>query len=424
MRRVLIAVFILFACATVGQAAASNLYVLEGSLVQSTDYTYRITLQPDGSRLDCNVSLLDSVNQPWYRVSILDQAIHASTMWSDRYDSENRYGYRSARLNWYSAPAEVIVEREVRTRSEAIYGPITLSDTFPVSRDALPWSIRSSALAATDQSQSDDAAIISTADAVTAESVSQLDAVVRILSWIRRTVVYACSAELCDPVYRTDALFTLEKKKGNCVSYAHLAVALLRAVGIPAVEAEGFVADRAESSASHAWIAVYFPSYEGWIEFESADWMPAYREAPVTFLMPQHLSIRIGEATDGISRARFSERHEASFTITQRPEAKTEVRGAVAAGQPIAWVMTVERPSWETAQLHLSVLDAPAGWTVSLSERDLVIDENDVSPTIDVLVTIIPPAQASRGTIGVITVGCSQQGTSVGNVRFEVEVSS
>jgi len=45
-----------------------------------------------------------------------------------------------------------------------------------------------------------------------------------VLSWIRHEVEYACSKDLCDPVYRTDALFTMEKRKGNCVSYAQIAI--------------------------------------------------------------------------------------------------------------------------------------------------------------------------------------------------------
>ena len=401
----------------------SNLYVLEGSLVQTTDYVYRITLQPDGKRLDCNVALLDPVDQPWYVVEILDQALSASARWADRYDSEDRDGNRSARLNWYSAPVEVVVERTVRARSESIYGPIALPDPFPVLREALPWSVRGSSLAATDQSQCDDRTVIATADAIVAGSTTELEATVRVLSWIRREVAYACSAELCDPVYRTDALFTLQKKKGNCVSYAHLAVALLRAAGIPAVEAGGFVADREASNAGHAWIAAYFPSY-GWIEFESADWMPAYREAPVTFLMPQHITTHVGDTVLGISSASFFERHEATFTISERPEPKTEVHGTTTADHPIAWVMTVERPTWETAYMTLEVLDAPEGWIVSLSEDELIIGEDDASSSVDILVTLIPSERSQPGETECITIQCIVQGIEVGQMRFEIEISS
>lgn len=125
------------------------------------------------------------------------------------------------------------IERIVHATSEAIYGAIRLPDPFPVSLDALP-SYCIDALGATSACPSDDPLLAAFAEGLTAASATELDAVVRVLSWIRREIEYACSKDLCDPVYRTDALYTMEKRKGNCVSYANLAIALLRPAGIPA----------------------------------------------------------------------------------------------------------------------------------------------------------------------------------------------
>jgi len=127
----------------------------------------------------------------------------------------------------------VTIERIVHATSEAIYGAIRLPDPFPVSLDALP-SYCIDALGATSACPSDDPLLAAFAEGLTAASATELDAVVRVLSWIRREIEYACSKDLCDPVYRTDALYTMEKRKGNCVSYANLAIALLRPAGIPA----------------------------------------------------------------------------------------------------------------------------------------------------------------------------------------------
>jgi hypothetical protein len=276
-------------------------------------------------------------------------------------------------------------------------------------------------LRSTDQYQSDNATIAAFAAGVTDPSATQLDAVVRILSWIRLNLRYACSAELCDPVYRTDALFTMEKGMGNCVSYANLSIAMLRAAGIPAVEVNGFVADRAESNASHAWIAVYFPS-RGWIEFESADWMPGYREAPQSFLMPQHITIWRDAEETGISYAGFSERHEATFEITERPEEKTHVTAHAEAGQPISWILTVKNPVYEDSSVTLAVQSAPEDWDVALSETNVFISDSSASRSVDVLLTIIPSGNITSGTSNQVVVICTHRGVEVGKVTCSLTV--
>ena len=398
----------------------SHLVVLEGSFIQDTEYVYRLTLEPDGRTLDANVALLDPVDQPWYRVDIFDQSFTANAPWSSDWETTDSNGNRTAKFMWSNAPAEVTLERHVRATSEAVYGPIALDDPFPVDKSSLPWSVRSD-LQPTDQAQCNDSTIASFANGITAQSPTQLDAVVRILSWIRHEVRYACSAELCDPVYRIDAVFTMQKKMGNCVSYANLAIAMLRAAGIPAVDANGFVADRAESNASHAWIAVYFPSF-GWIEFESADWMPAYREAPLTFLMPQHITMWIDASDLGVSRARFSERHEASFEIRERPEEKTYVEAQTSAGKPLAWVLTVKNPVYEDSTIDLSIENVPTGWSGVLTETRVLILDGAASRSVDVLFTVIPAESARSGTTEEIIVVGSHKGDEIGRVTFSITV--
>ena len=421
MRRVGFVTGLLLLVFTKTVVADSNLAVLEGTFRQTTEYVYRLTLEPEGKTLTANIGLLDPVDQPWYCVAIHEQSLTASPDWNSRFDRTDTGGNRAVELHWENVSGEVIVERRVRATSEAIYGPILLPDPFPIPTDSLPLFCRD-ALVATEQYQSEAPTLKAYAEGLTAPSPTQLDALIRVLSWIRREVEYACSKELCDPVYRTDALFTIAKKKGNCVSYANLAIALLRAAGIPAVEVSGFVADRAESRACHAWIAVFFPS-AGWVEFESADWMPAHGDVPITFLMPQHLTIRRGDVTEGVSHAQFSERHEAAFEIVEQPESKTSVTGSTIASQAIAWVMTVDSPTYEDAKLLLSAEGTPTGWRVVLSETEIFIGENDVSRSVDVLVTILPPAGTAPGGGEQIVVVCTHEGSEVGRVIFDVSIS-
>jgi hypothetical protein len=425
-RRTLLFFWALALLASTALAAepASCLTILEGRHVQFTEYTYRLTLSPDGVSPHATVDLLDDVFQPWYHVSIEEQTVTTSVPTISRAEHEDSLGNRDLMLFWSGNHDEIVVERHVRATTEAIYGVILLPDPFPVPLTSLPWSCMK-ALEATDQVQSEDAAIVNLARSITQPCPTQLDAVVRVLSWIRREVEYACSRDLCDPVYRVDAVFTMEKKKGNCVSYANLAVALLRAVGIPAIEASGFVADRPSSRACHAWIAVYFPT-SGWIEFESADWMPSASDwmpsggaVPITFLMPQHLTIRSGLSASGVSNERFEEMHESSIDILERPEPSTSVVAAWSS-QPIAWVMTVHSPTYEDARMELQVLDSPPGWEIVLSEHHIQIGENDVSRTVDVLVTAIPKTQVLGETV-CFSVIALHDGQEVGRVAFQIE---
>lgn len=67
----------------------------------------------------------------------------------------------------------------------------------------------------------------------------------------------------------------LEKRRGVCQDFAHLQIACLRALGIPAKYVSGYLETLPPpgkeklvgADASHAWISVFSPS-EGWFEFD------------------------------------------------------------------------------------------------------------------------------------------------------------
>ncbi|UCF09513.1 MAG: transglutaminase family protein [Candidatus Bipolaricaulota bacterium] len=399
---------------------SSELYLLEGSFRQRTEYLYELTLAPDGGWLEADVYMVPQIEQPWYRVHVERQELSASFPWLSTSYDENRHGRGWTSLRWQDPPDEVVVTRSVDAISEAIYGPITVSDPFPVERSALP-SLAVRGLESTDQIQADDPTVRAIADAAVSGCRTQLEAVVRVLAYVRAELRYACGKELCEPVYRVDGLYTLQRGIGNCVCYANAALALLRAAGIPSIDASGFVADREESYAAHAWIAVFFPS-QGWIEFESSDWMPAYHEAPVTFLMPQHISIHAGEMP-GITRAEFSEAHRASFEVLQRPEVRTTSEATVSAGTSVAWVGTLVNGSHEACTMTLTLEGAPAGWYGALSESRVSFDpDGDPSDSVDILVTIIPAAEAAPGDVGTIAVSAERGGAAVGRIELRVTI--
>lgn len=77
----------------------------------------------------------------------------------------------------------------------------------------------------------------------------------------------------------------LKSRKGVCQDFAHLMIACLRNLGLPARYISGYIETvpppgkekLVGSDASHAWVAVYFPEI-GWVEFDPTNnLLPAYK---------------------------------------------------------------------------------------------------------------------------------------------------
>jgi transglutaminase-like putative cysteine protease len=90
-----------------------------------------------------------------------------------------------------------------------------------------------------------------------------------------------------------------EKRRGVCQDFAHLAIACLRSLGLPARYVSGYLRTRREAGkeqlvgadASHAWLGVFCPSV-GWVEFD-----------PTNNLMPaeEHITVAYGRDFSDVS---------------------------------------------------------------------------------------------------------------------------
>lgn len=86
----------------------------------------------------------------------------------------------------------------------------------------------------------------------------------------------------------------LKLKKGVCQDFAHLMIACLRNMGLPARYVSGYIETfpppgkekLVGSDTSHAWVAVYFPEI-GWVEFD-----------PTNNLLPSHHHITVAYGRD------------------------------------------------------------------------------------------------------------------------------
>ncbi len=122
--------------------------------------------------------------------------------------------------------------------------------------------------------QSHDRNIQSTARALTSNTTYESAAVASIMLWVSDHIRYDLKAP------RHDAAWTFKNKRGTCENYAHLSLALLRSVGIPARYVNGYLTAGTVVTTSpwssysyrwdpgpHSWIEVYYPDI-GWVPYE------------------------------------------------------------------------------------------------------------------------------------------------------------
>ncbi len=130
-------------------------------------------------------------------------------------------------------------------------------------------------LQATDLVQSDSPEIQSLAKGLTANAATLHEAVTAIANYVADEIRYSYNPP------QFDALYTVKTKTGNCQNFAHLSMALLRAVGIPSRIVGGIslkqswkipVSQRdtlvqSMGQGGHAWMEVFFPDL-GWLSYD------------------------------------------------------------------------------------------------------------------------------------------------------------
>lgn len=121
----------------------------------------------------------------------------------------------------------------------------------------------------------------------------------------------------------TPVLEVLAKKRGVCQDFAHLMIACLRSLGLPARYVSGYLLTRPPpgkprligADASHAWVSVYSPgSHGGWVDFD-----------PTNNLLPdtEHITLSTGRDFNDISPLRGiilgGGGHEPEVAVTVTP---------------------------------------------------------------------------------------------------------
>lgn len=411
----IVLVIILSSALSFGHSApqVSLLYFMEGQLVQIIDYTYtvNVTRGSDGTAI-VNIPFLPSIQEQGYRQEVIQQEISTTpyTPLSAHYDKYDGFDCPYVKFTWENAPPWALAKRSARVKHTVEYRPFVTNAPFPIDRQLFSADI-SPFIQPQNMIQSDDPEIRALAQTLTYGALCQMDAVARVLNWVRANIKYACPT--AGGFTFADAANTLKYRIGNCVNFANLAVALLRAAGIPAVCTFGFVADRPQSSAGHAWLAVLYPDL-GWVEYESSYWMPTGGLVPKTFLMPRHITVYAPPMSEfGVSGNEFSELHEANWTTISTPTRTEFVRCEVLLDEFICFPLVAEGKEYQI--LELSWSDPPAGWRVSSSVSHLNFSNSAVETFLLTVATPRTGEVAWNMSVRLLT----PSGTKVGEVVIE-----
>jgi transglutaminase-like putative cysteine protease len=185
----------------------------------------------------------------------------------------DRFGnvFRSA--TWKSLHKNVSITMQYRAEVHSELTALESGALFPPKPKGIPEDV-AVYVEPTRLVQSKSPEIVSLSIKLTEGAKTEHDAVKGIINYVTDSVRYTHNPS------GSDALHTLKNKSGNCTNIAHLAIALLRAAGIPARFVGGTTLKeqwkipipqgnvvQSVGQGNHAWIEVYFPDL-GWLPYD------------------------------------------------------------------------------------------------------------------------------------------------------------
>ncbi len=222
----------------------------------------------------------------------------------------------------FSQKVENLDEYSKRVTVTTRMSPMKTRIPYPVAAGGIPSSV-AQYLAPERDRQSDDQAVRQLVRGLVSGSRYAHEAANAILSWIADNLTFDTSITV-----PSDALSALRYKKAYCVGYSNLAVAMLRAAGIPARVAHGYLPPGYEWGFSkdywgvkvndggyHAYLEIYYPD-SGWV-FSDA-------EHSHHFVDPFHIILRLdGMAMPGAYQGGFLEVDKATMYTIFKEEDNT-----------------------------------------------------------------------------------------------------
>lgn len=184
----------------------------------------------------------------------------------------DRFGNRFQKVTWENVSQDIRVSLNYTANVRSELSSMESKAPFPLGNRA---NQESQYLKATDMVQSGSGEMASMARQLTVGARNEYEAVMSISNWVADNIKYTFNP----PQY--DALYTLHTKSGNCQNFAHLSIALLRSLGIPArivggitlkdswkvpIDARNSIV-QSMGQGGHAWFEVWFPDL-GWLPYD------------------------------------------------------------------------------------------------------------------------------------------------------------
>ncbi|MBI5902517.1 MAG: transglutaminase family protein [Deltaproteobacteria bacterium] len=201
-------------------------------------------------------------------------------------------------VTWTGLESDGRVTERYTVRIELELGKITSAARFPMDAGKMPPDA-ALFLKPTPLVQSGDAKIRELALRLSSGASTEQGAVMSVLNWVVDNVKYRT------PIPDYDALRTLKTGEGNCQNYAHLSVALLRSIGIPArvvgglslgkrwkVPLEKGALLQGIGQGGHAWMEVWYPDL-GWVPYDA--------QQSHLFVGPRHIRQAVGLDSNDIN---------------------------------------------------------------------------------------------------------------------------
>jgi transglutaminase-like putative cysteine protease len=274
----------------------------------------------------------------------------------------DKYGNRLRKLVWHKLQGDAQVSISYTAGITAAISARTSRAPFPLSAVPEPEQkfLKSSKLV-----QSDARQIIDLAGQLTAGATTQHQAVSAILTHVADALTYQYNPK------QYDALSGLTTGSGNCQNFSHLAVALLRASGIPArvsigqalkdtwkipLDTKGSSLVQGMGEGLHAWIEVWYPDL---------GWLPCDPQMSRLFTSTRH--IKFGHGLDA------SDVREYWSAIPVAP-AMSESLEAVYSGDRVDLRLreTLDQPAAYLLAGPVTALAAVQGETQAVPPRPLV----------------------------------------------------
>ncbi len=255
--------------------AWGTLYYYSGTMDSTfeMDHTFTIIVPSGLTSLTFIVTLPEEYSLPNTTQNITEIGF-AYTGTPSEEDYTDVYECHYKKFVWTNPEQGIItVKISYTVSSSTDWSQSVTGDEFPFDSSGLPESV-TQFLEPSEQVQSDHLNFIELAGSLTSGSTTQWEALTALNGWIMDNISYGTNP------YGYDALSTYILGWGNCSNYAHIALALVRAAGIPARLVHGYSLSKSYSlptggdsiqanwgQGTHAWIEVYYPSL-GWVPYD------------------------------------------------------------------------------------------------------------------------------------------------------------